>query len=107
MSLLDLVKLNMYVSSKYLWMGLYMEALVAMFSIEIFMTNVWVTMVLAVLFVVNMTYECYSKVSRCMCSMYTYTPTPPTDSSDGIIVNNPISHTNRLKDTGIELSKIA
>jgi len=102
-----------------------MEAMMAMFSIEIFVTNVWVTMVLAVLFVVNMLIGCCSKVSRYICAMYTSTRTPPqANFSDGITssvsVNNPISDSNRptnmtdsdvsignMHDTGMELSKIA
>ena len=82
---------------------MYMEALMAMFSIEIFVTNVWGTVVLAVLFVVNTTIGCCSKISRCAM----YASTPPTDSNDGMTVNNPISHSNRATETGMELSKIA
>jgi len=103
----------------------------AMFSIELFVTNVWMTFVLAVLFVVNMAIGCYNMMSKCLCSIYNYgsiwcchQSIPQANYSDGITssasVKNPISHSNRptnrtdsdlsignMHETGMELSKIA
>lgn len=51
MSLLDLTKFNIYVAGKLFWTRRDAEALFALLNMEMFLTNLWVTVLLSVLFV--------------------------------------------------------
>lgn len=68
MSLLDLIKLNMYVFAKFIKRAKYTESILWLFSLEILVVNSLITVALAVMFVVIMIYRC----SSCVYVVFTF-----------------------------------
>jgi len=71
MSLTDLMKLNMFICTKYIAKQRYTEGVLALLNIEILWTNTWITFALAVMFVVNMVSGCMSSIKTGICD-YTH-----------------------------------
>lgn len=63
MSLLDLTKFNFYVASRLYMSKNYEKMLFSLLSVDIFVTNVWVTTVLAIVFLFGVLTECLVRVT--------------------------------------------
>ena len=63
MSLLDMIKLNMYMFSTQLKKKQLLSALFALFNVEIFITNTWVTFVLSLMYIWHIVGTCYGYVT--------------------------------------------
>jgi len=67
MTLLDITKFNIYVSAQYVYSGMLLDGLLALFNIEMFVSNLWITTVLAVMFALNLTAATWSAVVILLC----------------------------------------
>lgn len=82
MSLLDLTKFNLYVATRLRSMRRNGEAFCALLSLEIFLTNMWISVVLAIMFVVTWLNRLYHLIvsSKCCHSVI--------DATRGVSSNN-------------------
>ena len=108
MSLLDLVKLNIYISYQYFRRDLYTNSCLVLFNMEVFVSNCWVTTALAGMFVWS---ACCSIMIWCSSIFSSSSSSSNSSSSDmyykdtlPVVILNPITDRHRGTNNGINNS---